>query len=82
MNEFLRGAVAACCLVAGLFFLRFWRLTRDRLFLFFCIAFWIFAANWVVLALGGPLAEHLYVLRLVTFAVIALAIVDKNRRAT
>lgn len=82
MNELLRGAVAACCLVAGLFFLRFWRLTGDRLFLLFCVAFWIFAANWVVLGLGGPLAEHLYVLRLMTFAVIALAIVDKNRRAT
>jgi len=80
VNEFLRGAVAACCLVAGLFFLRFWRLTQDRLFLLFCIAFWIFAANWVVLALGGPFVENLYVLRLVTFSVIAIAIVDKNRR--
>jgi hypothetical protein len=81
MNEFLRGAVAVCCLLAGLFFLRFWKQTRDRLFLLFCVAFWIFAVNWLLLALGGPLSEHLYVLRLLTFLVIALAIVDKNRRA-
>lgn len=39
MSEFLRGAVAACCLLAGLFFLRFWKLTRDRLFLLFSVAF-------------------------------------------
>lgn len=82
MNEFLRGAVAVCCLLTGLFFLRFWKQTRDRLFLLFCVAFWIFAVNWLLLALGGPLSEHLYVLRLLTFLVIALAIVDKNRRAT
>jgi hypothetical protein len=80
VNEVLRGAVAVCCLLAGLFFLRFWKLTRDRLFLLFCVAFWIFALNWVLLALGGPLAEHLYVLRLLTFLLIAGAIVDKNRR--
>ena len=68
--------------MAGLFFLRFWTLSRDRLFLLFCVAFWIFAVNWLLLALGGPLSEHVYVLRLLTFLVIAAAIVDKNRRAT
>jgi hypothetical protein len=82
MNDLLRGAVAACCLVAGLFFLRFWTLTRDRLFLLFCVAFWVFAVNWVLLCFDGPLSGHLYVLRLLTFAIIAAAIVDKNRRAT
>ncbi len=79
MNEFLRGCVATCCLVAGLFFLRFWRQSRDRLFLAFGIAFWIFALNWTLLALGGPLAKHLYVLRLATFLIIAFGILDKNR---
>lgn len=81
MSEFLRGAVAACCLLAGLFFLRFWKLTRDRLFLLFSVAFWIFGLNWVLLTAGGPLSEHLYVLRLLTFLLIAAAVVDKNRRA-
>jgi hypothetical protein len=80
--EFLRGGITACCLLAGLFFLRFWKLTHDRLFLLFCVAFWIFALHWLLLALGVPLSEHLYVLRLLTFLVIAAAIVDKNRRAS
>jgi uncharacterized protein DUF5985 len=31
--DFLSGAVALAYLVAGVYFLRFWRVTRDRLFL-------------------------------------------------
>jgi hypothetical protein len=80
MNEFLLGAVTTGCLLAGLFFLRFWRLSRDRLFLIFCLAFWILAINWTLHALGSPINEYLYVLRLLAFGLIALAIMDKNRR--
>ena len=32
MDELLTGAIATTFGVAGLFFLRFWRATRDRLF--------------------------------------------------
>ena len=35
MNAFFQGTVAMGCAVAGLFFLRFWRDARDRLFLLF-----------------------------------------------
>ena len=82
MNDLLRGAVAVCCLIAGVFFLRFWTLSRDRLLLFFSVAFGIFALNWLLLAVGGPLAEHLYVLRLLTFGLIAFGILDKNYHAS
>lgn len=82
MNEFMRGAIAVCCLLAGLFFLKFWSMSRDRLFLLFSIAFGIFAVNWLIRTLGGPLADHLYVVRLATFVLIAVAIVDKNYRAS
>jgi hypothetical protein len=82
MNEFLRGAVAVCCLIAAVFFLRFWTLSRDRLLLFFSVAFGIFAINWLLLTIGGPIAEHLYVLRLLTFGLIAFGILDKNYRAS
>jgi hypothetical protein len=37
MNAALLGAIAMASLVAALFFLRFWRDTKDRLFLFFSI---------------------------------------------
>jgi hypothetical protein len=84
MNRFLWGAIAALCLVASTFFVRFWRITRDRFFLLFAIAFFLFAANWTALGVAAPTDEtrHLfYVLRLLTFVLIIVAIVDKNGRA-
>ena len=39
LNAVLMGAVAMASFVAMLFFLRFWRQTRDSLFLLFAIAF-------------------------------------------
>jgi low temperature requirement protein LtrA len=81
--EFLSGATAMGCLVAAGFFLRFWRETRDRLFLFFAIAFAIMAVSRTLLSLMHLSAEnepYLYLLRLAAFVVIAFAIVDKNRQ--
>jgi ABC-type Fe3+-siderophore transport system permease subunit len=49
MTPFILGATALASLVAALFFLRFWRDTRDRLFCFFAIAFGIDALHRVVL---------------------------------
>ena len=37
--DFLSGAVALGFFVCGLYFLRFWRRTRDQLFLAFALAF-------------------------------------------
>jgi hypothetical protein len=81
VQQFLLGALTTACAVAGLMFLRFWKLTGDRLFLFFCLAFWVFALNW--LALGWISIEQTYfifLLRLFGFALIIVAIIDKNRR--
>jgi len=83
MIEFLWGALAMACWVAGLFFLRFWQVSGDRLFVFFCLAFWCLAGNWVVMAMIPHETEpshHAYWLRLLAFAVILVGIVDKNRR--
>jgi hypothetical protein len=79
---FLYGATALAALAVALFFFRFWRDTRDRLFLSFGIAFVVLAANRVALGAFAVAAEnvpYLYLLRLVAFALIAFAIVDKNR---
>ena len=46
----LLGGIAAGCFVVGLGFLRYWRSTRDRFFLFFMLSFWIEAANRVHMA--------------------------------
>ncbi len=80
---FLHGAIAMACVVAGVLFLSYWRDSGDRLFVFFAVAFWIFGLTWVGLGMLAPGVEHrhwIYALRLVAFAVIALGIVDKNRR--
>ena len=45
LDTFLLGFVCASCLVAAIFFLRFWRSTRDALFMAFTIFFAIEGAN-------------------------------------
>jgi len=83
MNQFLSGAVMMGFLVGGLFFLKFYRQTRDRLFALFALAFWILAVNRIGLAFTEDLDElrtWFYVVRLVAFLVILAAIIDKNRR--
>ena len=47
VNQFFWGALSVCCLIAGLFFLRFWKETHDRLFFFFCLAFWALALHYL-----------------------------------
>jgi hypothetical protein len=81
MHDFLLGLIVMGCLVAGLFFLRFWRKTRDRLFAVFAAAFWLLALNWtlVVLVSGEEVRPALYAIRLLAFVLILLGIADKNR---
>jgi hypothetical protein len=81
MNEFVSGAIAMASAISGLFFLRFWRQTLDRFFLFFAIAFWIFGASRIILSLTAVSDEGqlaVYVVRLLAFLLILAAIVDKN----
>lgn len=83
MNDILIGAIAAFCFVIGLFFLRFWKTTRDRFFLFFALSFLIEGANRVSLALFFAHTEAsptYYLIRLMTYVFIVIAILDKNRR--
>jgi len=82
VNLMLIGAIALASLIAGLFFLRFWRDTKDSFFLFFAASFMLEAVNRAALGLtsdpneGSPL---FYFVRLVSFLLILIAIVQKNR---
>lgn len=81
--DLVDGATAASCVAIGLFFLRFWRVSRDRLFLAFAVGFWVFAVNRVVLASldrDHEARTAVYSLRAAAFLVIIAAIVDRNRR--
>ena len=78
----ISGAVVMGYAVAGLFFLRFWRQTRDRLFLIFGGAFWILGMQRLALVFSRDMVEDdtgLYLVRLFAFLLILGAIVDKNR---
>ena len=86
MNELLFGALAMAALTAGLYFFKFWKKTRDRFFLFFACSFFIEAVYRVILAFvetpeNTPFAFP-YLIRLSTFSLILIAIVDKNRNAS
>lgn len=79
----MAGAIVMGYAVAGLFFLRFWRETRDRLFLAFAVAFWMLGIQRMALiVVPEPAVDtvtSLYLIRLAAFVLILLAILDKNR---
>ena len=82
MKQFSWGVLAMASLVAGLIFLRYWKVTGDRLFVFFAMAFAMLSINYLVLAAVDPAfeARHLiYLIRLAGFILIIVGIVDKNR---
>ncbi len=79
---FLAGAVVMGFATAGLFFLKFWRVTRDELFLAFATAFWLLALCQVLLTFSNVTAEErswYYLIRLAAFLLILAAIWRRNR---
>jgi multisubunit Na+/H+ antiporter MnhB subunit len=86
MKIYAWGLLTMASLVAALFFLRFWRETRERLFAFFSLAFLGLGATWLGLAIINHPAdeaqqEYAYVVRLVAFVIFLIGIIDKNRRS-
>jgi hypothetical protein len=70
--------------IAGLFFLRFWKRTRESLFLAFAFAFWLLGLTQALLAfINIPVEERswLFLLRLAAFLLILVSIWRKNRRS-
>ena len=83
MNTFLQGSVAMGCGIAGLFFLRFWRDARDRLFLLFALAFWLLGVSYVflgVISFATDWRVYVFVVRLVAFCLILYGIYEKTRK--
>ena len=81
IEGFLLGVIATASFTAGLFFLRFWKTTRDRLFLAFAAFFFIEALNRMVLLCfdrpneGSPWN---YLIRLLALMILLFAILEKN----
>jgi ABC-type transport system involved in cytochrome c biogenesis permease subunit len=86
MKTFMWGVLAMCSVTAALFFLRYWRESRERLFGFLALAFAGLAANWTGLAIidlptDEAQQKYAYVVRLAAFLILIVGIIDKNRRS-
>ena len=82
IDGFLRGIIVTCSVIAGGYFMKFWRQTRDTLFLAFGIAFIVEAANrttFVFMDSPNTGNTFVYIVRLLTYVLILTTIVKKNR---
>jgi hypothetical protein len=78
----IAGMLASGYAVAALFFLHFWARSRDRLFALFAVAFALLAVERLALVIATTWSENpvwVYLLRLLAFLLILVAIIDKNR---
>ncbi len=81
---FINGLLTAGFLVGALFFLRFWRETRDSLFRAFAAAFLLLGLAQPLPLLTGIPSESqapIYLIRLAAFLLIIWAILRKNMGA-
>ena len=89
---FLSGMSAATFLFAGVFFLKFWRSSSDKFFLYFSIACWMLSIERVALVVADFIDPQLtltseafsfiYLIRMSAFVIIFLAVYKKNREAS
>jgi len=81
VEGFLLGLLAAASLIAAVFFLRFWKETRDVLFLTFAAFFLIEAVSrgaLLFLAKPNEGSPWIYLFRLIALLWILVEIVRKN----
>jgi hypothetical protein len=81
LAPFVLGAMAMASAVAALFFGRFYRESRDPLFLYFAAAFAIESLNRTLLAFSptpNEAAHGLYLLRVLSYSLILVGIYRKN----
>jgi uncharacterized membrane protein HdeD (DUF308 family) len=81
MERVILGAVAMASLVAAMFFLRFWKHTGDKFFLWFAVSFAIEGINRAALGLSENPNEgqpFFYIVRFLSYLLIVVAIVLKN----
>lgn len=88
MYEFLSGMFVMGAVVSGTFFIKYWLVTRDRMFIGFATALWLLALQRILLlalnlridAEAGEKQVVLYTIRCIAFVLILLAIIDRSRR--
>jgi len=79
--DLITGMIAMASLIIGLFFLRFWRNTKDRFFLYFALSFFIEGVHRIYSAILNEAGEDSplhYLIRLAAYGLILWAILEKN----
>lgn len=82
MKSTIYGAVVMGCFMAAVFFLNFWRRSRDNFFALFACAFSLLGLSWLVYVSAGVADEFnrpVYLIRLLAFLLIIIAVIQKNR---
>jgi hypothetical protein len=83
LYDFVAGAIVMGFAIAALMFLKFWKRTREGLFLAFSGSFLLLGVTQALLTLGDFRDEErswLYLLRLAAFLLILFAMFWQNRR--
>lgn len=84
LDTFLLGFIAALSAVATVFFLRYWKETRDSLFFAFAVFFAVQGGTRVVdLTSPNPnlIVGWVYILRLLAVVLVVAAILRRNTRS-
>lgn len=82
MNALLVGGIATTSVIAAFLFLKFYWQTKDSFFLYFAAAFVLEGLNRVPKAFSSDAGEdkpEFYLVRLLAYALILVAIWQKNR---
>jgi hypothetical protein len=82
LTHVLLGALIMGDVIASLFFVRFWKMTGDRFFLFFSASFVAMAVSRVVVDEDVPpfgLETMGYIMRILSYLFIVAGILYKNR---
>lgn len=87
--SFFSGITLATFAAAAVFFIKFWKASRDPFFLYFSIACWLLAIERIIVVILYYILEWMspenengswiYIIRLLAFALISLAVYQKNR---
>jgi hypothetical protein len=81
LKSFLSGAIVLASWAISMFFLRFQKTAKDRLFGFFAAAFILLGLERVsVEFVPNEVRSYVYLIRLFAFLLILFAIWDKNRK--
>ncbi|GAB3387842.1 DUF5985 family protein [Massilia agri] len=81
MTQLTYGAISMASVTIALFFLRFWRNTGDRFFLYFALSFFIEGVHRIYSAALNEAGEDSplhYLIRLLAYGLILWAILEKN----